>query len=135
MAKVVGIGGVFFKAKDPNALRAWYQTHLGLDVQPWGGAAFRWREMQMPDRDAATVWSPFPDSTTYFAPSLAPFMINYVVTDLASVLAELRQNGCTVDDRVEESDYGTFGWVTDCEGNKLELWEPPKQSSVPAQPA
>jgi predicted enzyme related to lactoylglutathione lyase len=126
VAKVIGIGGVFFKAKDPETLRAWYRTHLGIDVEPWGGFAFRWPDMQMPGRNAATVWSIFPDSTNYFAPSQAPFMINYVVADLAGTLAELRQSGCAVDDRVEESEFGKFGWVVDCEGNRIELWEPPK---------
>lgn len=128
MARVMGIGGVFFKAKDPDALRAWYAEHLGMELQPWGGCVFRWRELEIPDRDGATVWSVFPDSTTYFAPSQASFMINYRVEDLGSALTDLRQAGCAVDDRTEESELGKFGWVTDPEGNKVELWEPPRAS-------
>lgn len=125
MAKVMGIGGVFFKAKDPETLREWYRTHLGIEVQPWGGTSFVWNELQTSDRPGATAWSIFADSSTYFAPSQASFMINYRVLDLQSTLAELRSSGCSVDDKVDESEFGKFGWVTDPEGNKIELWEPP----------
>lgn len=124
MRRVTGIGGVFFKAKDPQALAEWYRLHLGLDVQEWGGAVFRWA-----DDNAAgagtTVWSPFKDDTSYFAPSTASFMINYRVADLHALLAALRAEGCQVEEKVEESEYGKFGWVVDPEGNKLELWQPP----------
>jgi predicted enzyme related to lactoylglutathione lyase len=124
MVRVTGIGGIFFKARDADTLRAWYRTHLGLEIQDWGGVTFR---SPAPDgeREAVTVWTIFPSTTTYFTPSAAPFMINYRVTDLAAVLGELRREGCTVDDRIEESEYGRFGWVQDPEGNRLELWEPP----------
>ncbi len=124
MQRVTGIGGIFFKAQDPEALRAWYRDHLGLDVQAWGGAALSWSA----DPRAAsgmTVWSPFGASTEYFAPSGAPFMINYRVADLGALLAALRAEGCNVVDKTEESDFGKFGWVVDPEGNKVELWEPP----------
>ncbi|MGQ0723356.1 MAG: VOC family protein [Candidatus Eiseniibacteriota bacterium] len=124
MRRVTGIGGVFFKAKDPDALREWYRRHLGIDVQPWGGTAFPWNEPD-PQPHGATVWSIFPDSSTYFAPSTAAFMINYRVENLAAVLAELRAEGCDVDSRTEETEYGKFGWVMDPEGNRIELWEPP----------
>lgn len=123
MKRVVGIGGIFFKAKNPEVLRAWYQTHLGIDVQAWGGTAFPW------DRpEGMTVWSVFPDTPEHFAPSTAPFMVNYVVEDLDAVLAALRAEGCEVDPKVDDSEYGKFGWVTDPEGNRVELWQPPAAS-------
>lgn len=125
MTRVTGIGGIFFKARDPDALRTWYRTHLGIDAQAWGGVAFRWNDPAVPDRDGVTVWSVFPAESTYFDPSTAPFMVNYRVADLNRVLTDLRAEGCVVDDRTEESEFGKFGWVTDPEGNRLELWEPP----------
>lgn len=124
MKRVTGIGGIFFKARDPKALCAWYREHLGLNVEEWGGAAFRWADGN-PTGAGTTIWSPFKDDTTYFAPSEAPFMVNFRVDDLHALLAALRAEGCDVQDKVEESDYGKFGWVLDPEGNKLELWEPP----------
>ncbi|MCC6514542.1 MAG: VOC family protein [Geothrix sp.] len=120
MKRVVGIGGVFIKARDPEALRAWYQRHLGIDVQDWGGTAFPWNKP-----DGVTVWSIFPDTSEYFAPSRAAFMVNYVVEDLHAVLAALRAEGCDVDPKVEASEFGAFGWVMDPEGNRVELWQPP----------
>ena len=123
--RVTGIGGIFFKAHDPEALAAWYRTHLGIDVQPWGGAKFPWqREQGYPD-GGSTAWSVFPETTGYFAPSKAPFMINYRVDDLEAVLAALRREGCDVDEKTDSSAYGRFGWVMDPEGNRVELWEPP----------
>lgn len=127
MRRVTGIGGVFFKAKDPAALGEWYRTHLGLNVEPWGGVAFRWSDGAAAGA-GTTIWSPFKDDTAYFAPSTAGFMINYRVEDLHGLLAQLRAEGCAVEDRVEESEYGKFGWVIDPEGNKLELWQPPEGS-------
>ena len=125
MKRVTGIGGIFFKARDPEALRAWYRQHLGLDIQDWGGMAFRWHDPEAPDTNGTTVWSIFPASSNYFDPSSAPFMINYRVSDLAAVLDLLRTEGCAVDDRLEATEYGKFGWVMDPEGNRIELWEPP----------
>ncbi len=125
MRRVTGIGGIFFKSKDPKALGDWYKTHLGIDVADWGGAAFRWAGPDNPTGIGTTIWSPFKDDTAYFAPSTAPFMINYRVEDLDGVLSALRAEGVKVEDKVEESEYGKFGWVVDPEGNKLELWEPP----------
>ncbi len=116
-ARVVGIGGVFFKARDPERLRSWYRDHLELELTDWGGVVF--------EGPATTVWSVFPADTQYFEPSEAGFMINYRVENLDRVLAELRSEGCQVDDRVESSELGKFGWVMDPEGNRLELWEPP----------
>lgn len=125
MKRVTGIGGVFFKSRDPQALGEWYRTHLGLDVQPWGGVAFAWASASNPSGTGSTIWSPFKDDTTYFAPSRAGFMINYRVDDLHALLAALRSEGCEVDAKVEESEYGKFGWVMDPEGNRIELWQPP----------
>ena len=121
MKRVVGIGGVFFKAKDPVGLRAWYQRHLGIDVQDWGGAAFPWNRPE-----GVTIWSISQDTSDCFAPSQAGFMVNYVVEDLGAVLEALRSEGCAVDEKVDESEFGKFGWVMDPEGNRIELWEPPQ---------
>jgi predicted enzyme related to lactoylglutathione lyase len=126
MKRVTGIGGIFFKARDPKALGAWYKDHLGIDVQPWGGAAFDWNTRDNPSGVGTTAWSLFPADTKHFAPSDAPFMINYRVADLQGLLAELRSAGVKVDDKVDESEYGKFGWVLDPEGNKIELWQPPQ---------
>ena len=128
MKRVTGIGGVFFKAKDPKALAEWYSKHLGMDVEEWGGVAFRWVTKDNPAGIGSTVWSPFKEDTSYFSPSAATFMVNYRVEDLHGLLAALRAEGCRVEDKVEESEYGKFGWVIDPEGNKLELWQPPEGS-------
>jgi predicted enzyme related to lactoylglutathione lyase len=128
MKRVTGIGGVFFKARDPKALGAWYAKHLGIAVEEWGGAAFRWVTDDNPSGTGTTVWNPFPAATSYFAPSASSFMINYRVPDLHALLAALRSEGCTVDDKVEESEFGKFGWVMDPEGNRIELWQPPAGS-------
>jgi len=125
MNRVTGIGGIFIKARDPDALRAWYRRHLGFDVQGWGGVTFPWHTPERPSSNGATVWSVFPSSSTYFAPSAAPFMVNYRVEDLHVLLALLRAEGCDVDAKTEESEFGKFGWVTDPEGNRVEPWEPP----------
>jgi predicted enzyme related to lactoylglutathione lyase len=126
MKRVTGIGGIFFKAEDPVALRAWYKDHLGIDVQDWGGAAFTWTDADGKPSAGTTAWNISPSSTDYFAPSTSPFMVNYRVADLQALLAALREEGCTVLDKVEESEFGKFGWVLDPEGNKIELWEPPE---------
>ena len=123
MQRVTGIGGVFFKARDPKALGTWYRDHLGLDVADWGGAVFEWGG-QASER-GMTIWSPFADNTTYMAPSESGFMVNFRVADLEALLAALRAEGCDVMETTETSDQGKFGWVMDPEGNKVELWEPP----------
>ena len=122
MARVVGIGGVFFKSEDPSALGRWYQAHLGVDVQPWGGAAMYYNKRDRPGV-GYTVWSPFAADTKYFEPSTKPFMINLRVDDLDAVLAQLRAAGAHVLDRGEEGENGRFGYVLDPEGNLLELWQ------------
>jgi predicted enzyme related to lactoylglutathione lyase len=120
MQRVTGIGGIFFKSKNPKALGAWYKTHLGIDVQSWGGAAFEW------SGQGTTAWSLFPADTKKFTPSAAPFMVNYRVADLHALLAALRSEGVHVEEKVEDTEYGKFGWVIDPEGNKIELWQPPE---------
>jgi predicted enzyme related to lactoylglutathione lyase len=125
MKRVTGIGGIFFKAKDAASLRDWYRRHLGIAIEDWGGTAFSWSGPDNPAGTGSTVWSVFENSNTYFAPSTAPFMINYRVDDLHALLAVLRAEGCTVDAKVEESEFGKFGWVMDPEGNRVELWQPP----------
>lgn len=125
MEKVLGIGGVFFKARDKKALGAWYRDHLGVPVdESWGGAVFPNPE-NGPEASAQTRWSPFDADTTYFAPSTAPFMLNFRVRDLDAMIAQLRAAGCDVDDKLEESEFGRFGWVTDPESRRVELWQPP----------
>ena len=123
MKRVTGIGGIFFKAKDPAALRTWYQKHLGIDVQDWGGTAFVWADAAGNATKGTTVWS-IGDGEN-FAPSKAPFMVNYRVDDLTALLKALRDEGCNVLEKIDDSEYGKFGWVIDPEGNKVELWQPP----------
>jgi len=125
MKRVTGIGDIFFKARDPVALRAWYQRHLGIDVQDWGGAAFAWKGPDNPDGGGTTIWSIGADQPEHFAPGTARFMINYRVDDLAAVLEALRAEGCNVEDKADDSEFGKFGWVIDPEGNRVELWQPP----------
>ncbi len=124
MKKVTGIGGVFFKAEDPKALKDWYARHLGVFMpNPYGGL-FEWREKEDPERMGHTVWNPFPADTNYFAPSEKTFMINFRVADLEALLEELRAAGVEVVGEMEVYEYGKFAWVLDPEGNKIELWEP-----------
>ncbi len=125
MERVTGIGGIFFKAKDEQMLRSWYREHLGIAVEAWGGTSFPWREAADPATAGSTVWSVFPARSTYFDPSTSPFMVNYRVRDLDAMLAQLRAAGIAVDDKIEESEFGRFGWATDPEGNRFELWQPP----------
>jgi len=124
MQRVTGIGGILFRAKDPAQLRAWYKTHLGIPVTEWGGAAFRWVDASGAPANGTTAWSIGNGSN--FAPGTASFMVNYRVADLHGLLKLLRGEGCQVLDKVEESEYGIFGWVLDPEGNKVELWQPPE---------
>lgn len=126
MKRVTGIGGIFFKAKDPAALWAWYKEHLGIDVQKWGGAAFDWADENGNPTKGTTAWLIGGSESDQFAPSTAPFMINYRVADLQALLEALRSEGCNVLDKTDDSEYGKFGWVMDPEGNKVELWQPPE---------
>ena len=124
MKRVTGIGGIFFQAKDAPALRSWYQRHLGIDVQVWGGAKFKWADADGRPVAGSTVWS-VASSSEQFAPGTASFMVNYRVEDLHALVKALREEGCQVLDKVEESEYGKFAWAIDPEGNKIELWQPP----------
>ncbi len=125
MEKVTGIGGIFFKANDPKKLSEWYRDFLGMPIEDWGGAIFPWHEASLPKRSAFTVWSPFAVDTDYFLPSDKPFMLNLRVADRDAMLKQLRRMGAAVDERIQDSADGRFGWVMDPEGNRIELWEPP----------
>jgi predicted enzyme related to lactoylglutathione lyase len=123
LKKVTGIGGIFFKCKDPKKVRAWYQAHLGLNMNPYG-AVFEWRQGADTLKKGFTQWSAFNEKTSYFAPSEKDFMINYRVADLDGLLAQLKKDSVTILDKVEVVDYGKFVHIMDIEGNKIELWEP-----------
>jgi predicted enzyme related to lactoylglutathione lyase len=122
MKKVTGIGGIFFKCKDPQQMRAWYNQHLGLNTNDYG-ATFEWG-LGTDDTKGATQWSPFAETTQYFEPSGKDFMINFRVHDLEALVAELQQAGVTILDQVETYPYGKFVHILDLEGNKLQLWQP-----------
>jgi predicted enzyme related to lactoylglutathione lyase len=125
MKRVTGIGGIFFTANDPAALRAWYKDHLGVDVQTWGGAAFDWTDASGNPVKGTTSWCINPAGGQHFAPSTSSFMVNYRVDDLDGLLKALRAEGCNVLDKTtDDADFGKFGWVMDPEGNKVELWQP-----------
>jgi predicted enzyme related to lactoylglutathione lyase len=125
MKRVTGIGGIFFKAKDAPALQAWYRRHLGIDVQTWGGTAFPWTDGDGQPIPGSTVWSIASAQSDQFAPGASSFMVNYRVDDLHALVKTLRDEGCHVLEKIDDSEYGTFGWVIDPEGNKVELWQPP----------
>ncbi len=137
MKRVTGIGGIFFKSHEPDKLYRWYETHLGIHPSPDGsGAAFEWREIQNSDAKesgekdsgniAVTVWSIFPRDSKYFDPSQSGFMVNYRVDNLDALLEALEEEGVQIDPRRENYDYGRFAWIMDPDGNRIELWEPPK---------
>jgi predicted enzyme related to lactoylglutathione lyase len=123
MKKVTGIGGVFFKCKDPNAMKEWYQKHLGLNTNDYG-AVFEWYDADDNTKKGMTQWSPFKDTTKYFEPSAKDFMINYRVENLVALVDELKKEGVTIVDEIETFDFGKFVHILDAEGNKIELWEP-----------
>lgn len=121
--KVTGIGGIFFKCKNPKQVREWYQTHLGLQVNPYG-SVFEFYQGADSTRKGFLQWSPFSEKTKYFEPSTKEFMINYRVENLELLTAELKMEGVVVLDTIQEYDYGKFVHLLDPEGNKVELWEP-----------
>jgi predicted enzyme related to lactoylglutathione lyase len=123
MARVTGIGGVFLKARDPKALSEWYAKHLGLALEPWGGAILKWPDDTAEDR-GLTVWNLAAQDTKWFAPSESSFMINYRVDDLDALARDLEAAGFPLIKPIEKHENGKFGWVMDPEGNKVELWEP-----------
>ena len=123
MKKVTGIGGVFFKCKDPKKMTEWYEKHLGLTTNPYG-ASFEWYEAADKTKKAETQWTPFKETTKYFEPSTKDFMINYRVENLEALVEELKKEGVTIVDKMETFDFGKFIHILDAEGNKIELWEP-----------
>ncbi|MGN6800879.1 MAG: VOC family protein [Ginsengibacter sp.] len=123
MKKVTGIGGIFFKCKDPGKMKQWYHENLGLNTNDFG-AIFNWFEGDNSTKKGSTQWAPFPEKTKYFDPSTKDFMINYRVDNLEALVEELKKNGVTIVDNIESYDYGKFVHLLDPEGNKIELWEP-----------
>lgn len=123
MKKVTGIGGIFFKCKDPKKVRDWYKTHLGLNTNDYG-TVFEWHQGTDSTKKGFTQWSPFNDNSKYFEPSTRDFMINYRVENLEKLVAELKKEGVTIVDKIETYEYGKFVHILDVEGNKIELWEP-----------
>jgi predicted enzyme related to lactoylglutathione lyase len=128
MKRVTGIGGIFFKSEHPEQLYQWYEKYLGVQRTSDGsGAMFEWRDAEDGQKKGMTVWSIFPRSTKYFDPSRSVFMINYRVDDLDALLKALKEEGVEIDPHREDYDYGRFAWVMDPDGNRIELWEPPKK--------
>lgn len=123
MKRVTGIGGIFFKCKDPEKVKEWYKTHLGLDTTPYG-VVFRPEDEADSTKENYLVWSTFPDDTDYFEPATKEFMINYRVNDIEALVTELRKEGVEIVDEIASYEYGKFVHILDIEGNKIELWEP-----------
>ncbi|HYC70638.1 MAG TPA: VOC family protein [Opitutaceae bacterium] len=126
--RVTGIGGVFLRVKDPKKFGAWYRRHLGLDVsEQWCGCAFPWRDAKDPRKKGTTIWSAFDPDTKYFGSRRQAVMVNYRVANLKKALAALKKERVWIDPKgIEASEYGKFAWIRDGEGNRIELWEPPK---------
>ena len=122
MARVTGFGGIFFKSPDPKALSAWYRDVLGIEPSEYGGAMLRY---DAPGHPEFVVWNPFAADTQYFEPSKREFMVNFAVDDIDAMVAAIEAKGVTVLGRQDEN-YGRFAWIMDPEGNKIELWEPPR---------
>ena len=124
MARVTGIGGVFFKSRSDNvALAAWYQKHLGMPLEGWGGAVLRWPDDTAEDK-GLTVWHVAGKESQWFSPSDSTFMINYRVDDLDALIHQLRNEGMEIVAGPESHENGKFAWIMDPDGNKVELWEP-----------
>lgn len=121
--RVTGIGGIFFKVKDPNATKSWYQTHLGLNTDEYG-TTFEWRSSENPEKKGFSQWSPMQEDTTYFQPSQKDFMINYRVEDLEGLVKALKEEGVQILDQIETYEYGKFVHILDPDGHSIELWEP-----------
>lgn len=126
MKRVTGIGGIFFKCQDPEKMKQWYKTHLGLNTDPYG-TKFDWREAEDSTKKGYTLWTPFSEKTKYFEPSSKDFMINYRVENLEALVEELKKEGVTILDKIETYDYGKFVHILDGEGNKIELFEPAQE--------
>lgn len=123
MKRVTGVGGLFFKSTNPERTKEWYNKHLGIPVDKYGGV-FIWRDRHDPEKKGYTAWSPFPENTEYFGPGNQTFMFNYRVKNLVELIETLRNEGVEVVGKIEEYEYGKFGWIMDPDGNKIELWEP-----------
>jgi predicted enzyme related to lactoylglutathione lyase len=119
--RVTGIGGLFFKTTNPKETKDWYKKHLGFDTNDWG-CTFWWKDKD--GKKCSTQWSPFDEKSDHFAPSKKDFMFNYRVENLVELLKALKDEGVTVVDKIQEYEYGKFGWILDNDGNKIELWEP-----------
>ncbi len=127
MKRAIGLGGLFFKSENPKELAAWYQRHLGINIEQFGGAVLNWKQQIDDCPKGYTVWSPFKADTDYFKPSNSEFMMNFVVDDLDNLLAHLKDEGVEiVGEPTNDPNFGKFGWILDPEGRKVELWEPPK---------
>jgi predicted enzyme related to lactoylglutathione lyase len=131
MARVTGIGGILLRARDPKALEAWYAKHLGIQMNDYGGANFSWTD-EVPATTGVTAWSLFPEDTTYFGPGPQNAMVNYRVDDLDGLLEQLAAAGVPIDPKRDNYDFGRFAWITDPEGNRLELWQPLVHDDPPA---
>lgn len=129
MKRVTGLGGVFFKCDDPQKMRTWYQEHLGIQTDEYGGL-FEWRQKEDPEKPGTTSWSPFGKDSSYFEPSKKDFMFNYRVHDLEKLLPILKDEGIEVVGEMQSFEYGKFAWILDPEGNKIELWEPVDQPLI-----
>ena len=124
MKRVTGIGGIFFKCDDTASQKSWYEKHLGMQMNDWGGAIFRWRDAEHPEKEGSTSWSTFKKDTSYLDPSTKSFMINYRVENLEELLKVLKEEGVEIVGEMQVYEYGKFGRIMDPEGNKIELWEP-----------
>jgi catechol 2,3-dioxygenase-like lactoylglutathione lyase family enzyme len=131
MKRVTGIGGVFFKSDDPDKLYRWYEKHLDIRRESDGcGGVFHWRDAEDPQKKGCTAWAIFPRHTKYFDPSRAGHMVNYRVDDLDALLKALKEEGVEIEPHREDSNYGRFARILDPDGNRIELWEPPKQDTI-----
>lgn len=128
MKRVIGIGGFFFKAKEPKVLANWYKKHLGVPIdESFGGYAFRWDESKKRPQQGYTIWSPFKEDTEYIKPSNKDFMFNFIVDDLEALMETLQSEGIEQVDEIVDSEFGKFTWILDPEDNKVELWEPKEE--------
>lgn len=123
MARVTGVGGVFLRSSDPKRLTAWYVEHLGLPLTSWGGVNFEWKDDAL-SADGSTAWTAFSADSTAFGETSQQVMINYRVDDLDALLEKLETAGIWIDPKRDSADFGKFAWIRDCDGNRVELWQP-----------
>ncbi len=127
MAKVLGLGGIFFKSSNPESLAKWYQKWLHMEMAYPYGANFKKETLPA---YGYQVWAPFKQESDYFSPGNQTYMFNLIVDDLDAILAQLKPSGCLIMPETERGEYGSFGWFVDPEGNKVELWQPPEKAPV-----